>query len=172
MGTTTIVAWNIGAGDIKKHGMLPVKLLWPCCTRDADEYSWYNLGPHIVEFMGREQIRESLRSILSDYFSGLAVSRGCHGYYRRLRGAGDTKIPMVYNVGSNLLNILKLCFNLWEMGFPQLGVAGAGISTTIARALTCLAGLYVLYFWKGSKIVINFKTRFRISFALIKKFFP
>lgn len=52
----------------------------------------------------------------------------------------DTATPMWIVLGSDVLNI----FGNWllifgKFGFPEMGLAGAGISTLIARTLACLA---------------------------------
>jgi len=71
-----------------------------------------------------------------------------------LRGTGNSKPPMVYNIVANLVNIL---FN-WiliggNLGAPALGVAGASIATVIGQcvgtvmAFRCvLSGKYYLKF--------------------------
>ncbi|MFW5988332.1 MAG: MATE family efflux transporter, partial [bacterium] len=51
-----------------------------------------------------------------------------------LRGAGDTKTPMYITGAANLLNIIGnyvLITGFWI--FPELGIAGAAISTAFAR---------------------------------------
>ena len=53
-----------------------------------------------------------------------------------LRAAGDTRSPMIITVFSNILNI----FGNWllifgKMGFPRLGLFGAGLSTGICKAV-------------------------------------
>jgi putative MATE family efflux protein len=59
---------------------------------------------------------------------------------RSLQGAGDTRTPMIINVGTNLVNILLtigLGLGLWIA--PQLGIVGIGIATAISRAFESLA---------------------------------
>lgn len=60
-------------------------------------------------------------------------------------GCTDTATPMWLIVGSNILNI----FGNWlliggELGFPRLGLSGAGLSTLIARVLAT-AGIVAVY---------------------------
>ncbi|MBN1902961.1 MATE family efflux transporter [Candidatus Sumerlaeota bacterium] len=53
-----------------------------------------------------------------------------------LRAAGDTQTPMVITVFSNLLNICGNYLLIFgKMGFPALGLYGAGISTAISKAV-------------------------------------
>ena len=59
-------------------------------------------------------------------------------------GVNDTSTPMWIILGADVLNILGnyvLIFGKW--GFPELGLAGAGWSTFIARSVTAIAILCV-----------------------------
>ncbi len=67
-----------------------------------------------------------------------------------LRGAGDTRTPMLITGAANILNIIGNYFLItgsWI--FPELGVAGAALSTTIARGIA--AFLYIYLFWQGKR---------------------
>lgn len=62
-----------------------------------------------------------------------------------LRGAGDTKTPMYITGVANILNIIGnyiLITGFWI--FPELGIAGAAISTAFARFIA--AALYLILF--------------------------
>ena len=62
-------------------------------------------------------------------------------------GVTDTATPMWIILGADCLNILGnylLIFGKW--GFPELGLAGAGWSTLIARAMTAVAIIAVYAF--------------------------
>jgi putative MATE family efflux protein len=75
-----------------------------------------------------------------------------------LRGAGDTRTPMLINGGVNLLNIfLNYVLIYGHFGAPALGVAGAAIATSISRT----AGTLVLF------LLFAFK-RLKLSFGSIK----
>ncbi len=59
-------------------------------------------------------------------------------------GAGDTKSPMYIMLISNLLNIVgnyALIFGHW--GMPELGLVGAGISTSFSRLFILVALIYL-----------------------------
>lgn len=89
-----------------------------------------------------------------------------------LRGAGDTKTPMKVNLKANFINVFGNAVLIYGLiGFPALGVTGAGISTAfsnmIATVLLCrriLSGKCMLKF--------NLKSRFKfdknIMYNLIK----
>ncbi len=86
-----------------------------------------------------------------------------------LRGAGDTRTPMKINI---LISILNFTFNLILVygffGFPAMGVLGAGLGTTLARAF---GGLLLLGFYLSGHTVIppNLKRDFKVDKAMLKR---
>lgn len=63
-----------------------------------------------------------------------------------LRGAGDTKTPMWITGFANLINIVGnyVLITGWSI-FPEMGIAGAALSTSISRAVATCMYIYVLY---------------------------
>lgn len=86
-----------------------------------------------------------------------------------LRGAGDTKTPMVVNMTVSLvsfgLNIL-LVYGLF--GFPALGVIGAGLATSIARVLGGVM-LFAPWFANRSRLPLDWRTDFRWDGELMSR---
>lgn len=77
-----------------------------------------------------------------------------------LRGAGNTKLSLYYNIIANLVNIL---FN-WilingKLGFPALGVAGAAIATVLGQLVAFVLAWYAC-FRKNNLFGIRFKDLF------------
>ena len=69
-----------------------------------------------------------------------------------LRGAGDTRLPMKINLGVNFLNVLGNAVLIYGLfGFPQLGIVGAGISTSLSHLLASF--ILFSYIFKGKSIV-------------------
>lgn len=85
------------------------------------------------------------------------------------RGAGESKIPMRYNIVSNVINaaagfaLIYGC-GLWE-GF---GLHGAAVATTLAKLAACVMSLYAL-FHNELPICISWRDRFRLDGAIIKR---
>jgi len=84
--------------------------------------------------------QKELISLASDYlkiifvagpsFSMMFVLAGV------LRGAGDTRSPMVATGIANTLNIfLDYCMVFGKFGFPEMGVKGAALATAISRTV-------------------------------------
>ena len=63
-----------------------------------------------------------------------------------LEGLGNTTVAMVITVACNLLNIfLNWIFIFGHWGAPAMGAAGAGLATLIARTLTAVCFVVVLF---------------------------
>lgn len=80
-----------------------------------------------------------------------------------LRGAGDTKKPMLSGIVANILNIILnyvLMFGIFN--FHGLGILGSGLATTIARIVSSL--ILLSYFLNGSTILrLNLKSKWTIN---------
>lgn len=89
-----------------------------------------------------------------------------------LRGVGNTKTPMYINLKANLLNVFGNAVLIYGLlGFPELGVVGAGISTCISQIVaSILLARHILK--KDELIKVNLKNPFKydknIIYNLIK----
>jgi len=174
VGATTLVAWCIGAKDITKAR---------CVTRQVIVINII-LGTlmstigivfsrNIVSFMGAGP---DIFDMAVQYFkivsAGLVFQAVTMGITASLRGAGETKIPMLYNIGSNLLNVFgNYALIYGKFGFPKWGVAGAAVSTSLSRVLACLAGFYVIYLSRKSVISLTNKGSYRLDMGIVKQVF-
>lgn len=89
-----------------------------------------------------------------------------------LRGAGDTKTPMKINLKVNMINVIGNALLIYGLlGFPKLGVTGAGISTCLSHIIASIfLGRYILK--NDSAVKVNLKNHFKydknIIYNLIK----
>jgi putative MATE family efflux protein len=84
-----------------------------------------------------------------------------------LRGAGDTKTPMVATIIANLINIILnyvLIFGIWN--FKGLGIVGGGLATTIARIIAVILLLTSLCKEK-TVIKLNISSKWSIDKKLL-----
>ena len=74
-----------------------------------------------------------------------------------LRGSGDTKTPMWITGFANLLNIIGnyVLITGWSI-FPEMGIGGAALSTSLSRIVAVFIYIYVLYV-KNSDIKLKAK---------------
>ncbi len=83
------------------------------------------------------------------------------------RGAGESKIPMYYNIVSNIINAVVGV--AWIYGFwfvPTMGLEGAAMATTLAKLTACLMSISALFRSK-LPVGISFHDSFRLDFNMI-----
>lgn len=67
------------------------------------------------------------------------------GFKQFMEGAGNTRISMNITLAANLLNIvLNYLLIFGKMGFPEMGVSGAGLATLISRIIMPFAFWYAI----------------------------
>jgi putative MATE family efflux protein len=89
-----------------------------------------------------------------------------------MRGAGDTKTPMVITGGVNILNIILntvLIFGVPFLHIPALGVVGSAIAVTISRIVGVTVRVLVLYNYKGLKLNLSLKDDYSLWPEMIKR---
>ena len=104
----------------------------------------------------------------------LAISSGV------VRGTGDTKTPMIYNVSFNLINIVLNYFLIYPVGSVKLmgftvrtfglglGVRGAALGTAGAAVIAGLLMLRVLFSTKRENY-ISLKESYRVDKPIMKQ---
>ncbi len=147
VGTTALSARAVGRGSREEAGQVTGQSLLLALVFGAIiSYGGFVKSDWIVSFMKAE---DSVKAIGGPYvkammpgmvlFFAFTIGTGA------LRGAGDTRTPMVINVSINALKAgLNYVLINGRMGFPAMGAEGAGLSTSISRTVGGLAMLYVL----------------------------
>lgn len=182
VGSTALIARFVGANDHENasrgaHQSLLISLVLAVIVSSAI----YALAQKIIVFMGAESavipLGTTYLRTLSVGIIFMALSFVLSGV---LRGAGDTKSPMRVNILANLVNIVLNFFLIFEtrvivifntelliygMG---LGVFGAAIGTLLARSLSGVLILLILF--KRSDVVrLRLAGLFDIDWGLIKR---
>jgi len=86
-----------------------------------------------------------------------------------LRGAGDTKSPMRFNIVANIVNILAGFLLIYGFFFiPALGVQGAAIGTTLAKVTSCILSIHALMTCK-LPIAISIRDKFKFDGGMLKR---
>jgi len=137
-GTTALVARLTGAGDpegavrVTQQSLLVATALALLCGLVTVPFS-----RQIVILMGAQAgVVELAEAYLDRLLPGLLVMMVATVLGGALRGAGDTRTPMWANVVVNILNlVLSWALIYGRLGFPALGVAGAGLAATLARVV-------------------------------------
>ena len=151
VGTTAAVAWAIGAKKTEDAKAI---------TRTALSLNFivgvivtcilYLGAPTIITFMKAEpDAYEYAVEYLQIIALGVLPLVLTYGITGSMRGVGKTKLPMLYNLFANLLNVIGNYLLIYgKFGFPEMGVAGAAISTTFSRWVAFVLAVGVLYFGK------------------------
>jgi len=152
VGSTALVARRIGAneteaaGDVARQsmllalviGVLVALILWLGAPFLLD---WLGAAPDVIE-LGTAYMRAVASTVymLSVLFIGSAI----------MRGAGDTRTPMLVMLAINAVNIAVAYTLAYGIGpLPRLGVLGSGIGAASARGLGGLLILILLIRGKG-----------------------
>lgn len=78
-----------------------------------------------------------------------------------LRGAGNTRLPMLINIGMNILNIVISSILIYGLfNWQGLGFIGAGIGITLARSAGALVVVVLLIYGANNTLRIPFKAYF------------
>lgn len=78
-----------------------------------------------------------------------------------LRAVGDSKTCMIYNLIANIVNVIFNWLLIYgNLGFPELGVAGASLATVLGQFVAFIIALSVLIHGNGF-LKLKFKQGFR-----------
>lgn len=156
-GATALVARARGADDqekanvILRQAMIFATLISIVCAVVGTMTSRY-----LIEFMANGGMPESVMQEATKYLQiqmiGFPTGSLAFCITATLRGTGNTKPAMVYNIVANLVNIVGNWLLIGgNLGCPAMGVAGASLATVIGQlvgtilAFTCItSGKYYL----------------------------
>jgi putative MATE family efflux protein len=121
-------------------------------------------APNIMAFIGADA---DVVAVGTPYFriiiTGFLFSSINSSFIAVLRGVGETKSPMRVNLIANSANVVGnavLIFGL--LGFPALGIVGAGISTALSNVL---AFFLMLRLVTGGDSIIHLSLRNKFRFS-------
>ena len=165
VGGTTMVARYIGAKredrieSVVKHVIILTQLLLVLPI----VYIGIGMTSSAMKFFGAQQ---DTILIGSGYFRvvslGFIFQSFNFAIFAALRGAGDTKTPMKINIFANLLNVFGNAVLIYGLlGFPRLGVLGAGISTSLSYVVASILLIRVIL---NEENIVHIKIRNKFKF--------
>lgn len=166
LGTTVVVAFSLGKRDRKRaraatRQSLVLMTLAAVVLALLIEFS----GSAIVNLIAGDaapEVKELaltyLRITVWSYPAAAIALIGCGA----LRGAGNTKLPMLINGGMNILNIIISSLLIYGyLSWDGLGFIGAGIGLTLSRYIGAVAVIYVLAIGFNPALKITLRSYFR-----------
>lgn len=165
VGGTTMVARYIGAKredrieSVVKHVIILTQLLLVLPI----VYIGVGMTGSAMKFFGAQQ---DTIQIGSGYFRvvslGFIFQSFNFAIFAALRGAGDTKTPMKINIFANLLNVFGNAVLIYGLlGFPRLGILGAGISTSLSYVVASILLIRVIL---NEKNIVHIKIKNKFKF--------
>jgi MATE family multidrug resistance protein len=166
-----LAAQYLGAGEIEKcpkvvtQGLIMTVMSLPFLTLIAF------LVAGIFEGMGHEQAQVDLeRTYYLILMSGVLVTlaKTCISSY--FAGIGRTHVVMICDVFGLIINI-PLCYAMvfGKLGFPELGIVGAGISTVVSTVLA-FALFVAFYFRKEHRESFGVLRSFSLDIKILRRF--
>lgn len=166
LGTTVVVAFSLAKRNGKRaraatRQSLAAMTVLALLLAIGIEF----IGPQIIDLIAGQaephvkQLALSYLQMSAWSYPAAAITLIGSG---ALRGAGNTKIPMLINGGMNILNIIISsvliygCFSWQGMGFD-----GAALGLTISRYIGAVGVIYVLVIGFNPKLRISIPSYFR-----------
>ena len=142
-GTSVLVSQRVGAGSdpspVLSLGLgLSFLIALPLTFYGKD------MTLYIMELLGASPHVLSLSSeYLDPIFRFIVIGFMTNTFYGAFNGAGDTKTPMKVALLMNVLNVsVSYCLIYGKLGFPELGVEGAGWGIVVSESVA-----FVIYFY-------------------------
>jgi len=147
-GITAAVARARGAGDHEKaNDTLRQGLIFSLLVCIFGSVMGFLCAEPLIRFMANSGLSEATMAMGVTYLriqmAGFLTMGITSTFTAALRGTGNSKLPMIYNVIANVVNI---CGNYLlingHFGFPALGVAGASIATVVGQAVSLIIAVW------------------------------
>jgi putative MATE family efflux protein len=149
LGTTVVVAFSLGKLDPKRareaaRQSLMIMTIFSIVLAAVIHY----FGKEIIDFVAGEATNE-VKDLALTYLEMTVLSYPAAAIALigsgALRGAGNTKIPLLINGGMNILNIIISSVLIYGVfSWEGLGFVGAGLGLTISRYIGAAAIIGVL----------------------------
>ncbi len=174
VGATALVARSKGQGDQQRANLiLRQALLLTFILSTVASIIGFVFAEPLVKFMGASdaQTLEAGTIYLKIQmvgFVGLAITSTITA---TLRGVGNSRIAMIYNLIANVFNVF---FNYLlihgNLGFPKMGVAGASLATVIGQMCALVMAVFVIL--RGNQyLFLELKEGFKPHWDTLKSIF-
>lgn len=140
-GITAAVARARGAGDHEKaNNTLRQGLVFSFLVCVFGSVVGFVFARPLVSFMANGGLSQATMDMGVTYLQiqmlGFLTMGISSTFTAALRGTGNSRLPMIYNIGANVFNVIGnyLLIN-GHFGFPAWGVAGASLATVVGQGI-------------------------------------
>lgn len=173
VATTAIVARFIGAGE-KQNAALAAEqslLTTSVLALALAAFGWF-FARQITLFMGAEGDVVGLgTSYLLGFSPGLFFLMLATIMTSSLRAAGDTRTPFYAGMISNVVNVVfNYALIFGKFGFPEMGVLGAAIATSLSRVVAAAIMAVALVQGRGG-LHLDWRGFLRLDWQMIVRLF-
>lgn len=147
VGATAMVARYKGAGDHERaNTILRQALMLTTLIAAVLSVVGYVFAEDLIKFMGGKGLELAVLNGSATYFKiqmiGFIPFAMTMTFTATLRGVGHSRVTMVYNTISNLVNIVfnYLLIN-GKFGFPRMEVAGASLATILGQFIAFILAM-------------------------------
>ncbi len=172
LGTTVVVAFSLGKRD-RRRARVATRQSLVIMTLFAVLLATliHHFGEQIIDFVAGDATTD-VKALALTYLELTVLSYPAAAITLigsgALRGAGNTKIPLLINGSLNILNIISGILIYGLFSWPGLGFVGAGLGLTISRYIGAVAILWVLAIGFNPALRISLKSYFKpLNFSII-----
>ena len=163
-GVTALVARNKGTNDSKQANLVVRQgLLFTFCVTIILSILGFLFARPMVIFMGSTEaiVTKWATQYLQIQMIGFLSFALTSTITASLRAVGDSKTCMIYNLIANVVNVIFNWLLIYgNLGFPELGVAGASLATVIGQVVAFAIAFVVIIRGNGF-LKLEFKLGFR-----------
>lgn len=171
VGATALIARAKGADDQKRANLiLRQAILLTAVLSAAASVLGFIYAEPLIKFMGAadEQTLVGGTIYLQIQMAGMVIFALTSTFTAALRGVGNSRIAMTYNLTSNAVNVFfNYCMIYGKFGFPRWEVAGASLATVIGQTVAFILAFIVVL--RGKHFIhLRLKDGFKPNFEAIK----
>ena len=163
-GVTALVARNKGTNDSKQANLVVRQgLLFTFCVTIILSILGFLFARPMVIFMGSTEaiVTKWATQYLQIQMIGFLSFALTSTVTASLRAVGDSKTCMIYNLIANVVNVIFNWLLIYgNLGFPELGVAGASLATVIGQVVAFMIAFIVIIRGNGF-LKLEFKLGFK-----------
>ena len=171
VGATALISRFIGAQDYKEVKAVVVQtMILSIIIGVVLSIIGFIFSRQIVLLMGAQTDTVESASMFMRYMAiGMLLQSVPTAVASILRGAGESKVPMKFNIVSNIVNAAAGIVLIYGLPiFPGLGLQGAAIASTLAKLTACIMSVYALMKC-GLPVAISLQDNYRLDIKVIKR---